>query len=419
MPSNNIQNRRLPQVMVTIAVVLTFFLLSGCTMPEVLRFKGQDLSDIKSAGVIDLTDNPTFPTAVEPSSYYYRQITDPNQRMVYNALVQSVKNFDDNVTFKISKDQLSSLDGNSLQQIYTLVYRDHPEFFWMPVLKGDGIMIRTLLDKNGGYLNIRTPWRMPKAKAVEAQQKLNRWVDEVAGKAQDMKTNYEKAKLAYHAVVKYLSYDEKTINDQSLYTGLMTGKAVCAGYVKLYQVLLNKLNVPNAWIPVIAKHETGQITNNHVVTAIQMAAEEWYWSDPTWGDAFATSKPELGLDWSSFSFDQAEFDNRYSPEKNLQDTMIKGCCKAPVNNSDKYSYFKHEHLWVQSLDRQHVQAVIERGVQLSEGGFFMIGMPRNLIKEFTKDFENGRLRLMNPRTGRYITHIFTDKNLSGIMVQAN
>lgn len=417
MSNKKIQNKHLTLTMVVMALVSSFFLLTGCSVPESLRFKEADLQDMKSAGVIDLTGKTEFPEAVEPSSYYYKQLTNPEQKVMYNALVAAAKNFDDNVTFRVSGEQASTLNGNSLQQIYSLVYRDHPELFWMPVLKDDGITIKTLVDKYGGYLNIKTPWRMSKDKAEATQKDLDKWLDEKAKEAKSLKNNYDKAKFAYRAVVEYLSYDESTISDQSLYTGFTTHSAVCAGYVKLYQVLLNKLGVPNAWIPVITKQETAQITNNHVVTAIEMESNQWYWSDPTWGDAFATSKPQLGLDWSSFSFDQKEFDTRYTPEVALQDSMTTGCCQAPVNNSDKDSYFKHENLWLDSVDQAAVDAVLPHGIEQAEGGYFMLGMPRDLISDFANQFETGGIRMLNPNTHRYINQIYTDKNLSGVMVK--
>lgn len=406
------RERRIPIAALVVSLV-TLFLVTACAPPEVFRFRPADLREIKAAGVIDLTElSGQVPTT--PSSFYLEQIDDTPQRQLYQALKQAIGTFDDNVTFEVTPENKDLVDSTSLEEIYSLVYRDNPELFWMPVLKDDGITIHTLTDSYGGYVNLKIPWRVEPQVAEETTRQLNQWLANLKEQAANLTTDYQKAKFAYRQVVDYLEYDESTLDDQSLYSAFTKKRAVCAGYVKLYQAALNQLGVKSVWVPVTTKLHTDQLTNNHVVAALEFDGK-WYWSDPTWGDAFSKNRPEFGSDWSSFSFDQKEFDRRY--EITASDiTRVPGCCKTLVNDSQKDTYFVHEGLEVNSLSQSEIDQVVKHGVDLSEGGYFQIAVDAQISEKFINDFEAGKLKLRDQRTGKVFRQIYYDKNSTSIMV---
>ena len=69
-------------------------------------------------------------------------------------------------------------------------------------------------------------------------------------------------------------------------TGVFTGQgAVCEGYAKTLQLLLNVSNVENIYV--VGDAYSGSSWGGHAWSLIRLDDGEWYWFDVTWNDAGA------------------------------------------------------------------------------------------------------------------------------------
>ncbi len=167
-----------------------------------------------------------------------------------------------------------TVTGDELSIVYDMVFRDYPEYFW---LKG-GWSGSTM---NGYVISIAPGYHMTGATLETAQAALEQ---QVAALTADLegKSDYEKSLLLHNRVADATVYVQQGYH-QTAYGALVQGAAVCAGYARAYQLLMQRAGIP-AWYVTGSSINPGTgMPENHGWNLVQLDGE-WYYTDVTWDD---------------------------------------------------------------------------------------------------------------------------------------
>ncbi|MDE5973099.1 MAG: hypothetical protein K2G73_00355 [Eubacterium sp.] len=152
---------------------------------------------------------------------------------------------------------------------------EHPELFWCTGKCSFGA---------GGFLNI--DYAYSKNEAMEKKKLIEEKTDKIIeGLSGD---EYTKALACYNYVILNTRYDLENLDrileipeDSSIEGVFLKNTAVCAGYAKAYQYLLQKAGLSAMYVVGVASNSSG--TENHA-WIVQQIDGKYYYSDPTWDD---------------------------------------------------------------------------------------------------------------------------------------
>ncbi len=184
---------------------------------------------------------PVSVTAEDISDKYGYSFLSESEKTVYDMLNNAVKNADG----PFSVDKGLKLTSERFAVIREILDSDFPEYFWFTGA--------TVTISGGTYITKISPIYELGGAAVDAaavksaktvlDQKVRSVMTELS--ASGITDTYEKALWLHDKVTQLVTYGVSS-NDQNIYGALVEGKAVCAGYTKLYQLLLKKAGIP-AW----------------------------------------------------------------------------------------------------------------------------------------------------------------------------
>ncbi len=114
-----------------------------------------------------------------------------------------------------------------------------------------------------------------KTATQQVKSKLDSWISEVRSQS----TVVEKEKKAQDVIGRDTEYRLNSDLDQSVYSAIVNGVSVCAGYSGSYHMLLNAAGIDSCVV-------TGQ---NHAFVIARVNGT-WYYVDPTWADTAVTNE---------------------------------------------------------------------------------------------------------------------------------
>lgn len=149
--------------------------------------------------------------------------------------------------------------------VWEAVTNDHPEYFWL----SDGMS----LWGSSAQITAFAPYIYDGIAAEQAL--LNARVAELTA-GLNGKSDYEKSLILHDRVCDAVVYTGSSY-DQNVIGSLVMGKAVCAGYARGYQLLLQSVGIPAY---VVTGHSKGQA---HAWNLVELDGEQYY-TDVTWDD---------------------------------------------------------------------------------------------------------------------------------------
>ena len=149
--------------------------------------------------------------------------------------------------------------------VWETVMNDHPEFFWL----SDGMS----LWGSDKQITAFAPYIYDGI--AEERVALNARVQELTADLKG-KSDYEKSLILHDRIVNTVTYRNNAY-DQNVIGALLHGQAVCAGYSRAYQLLLQTVGIPSH---VVTGYSLGQ---NHAWNLVQLDGD-WYYTDVTWDD---------------------------------------------------------------------------------------------------------------------------------------
>ena len=137
-------------------------------------------------------------------------------------------------------------------------------------------------------------------------------------------SNYDKELWLHDYLIKtndYLSYSEGV---HTAYGAIVEGEAVCEGYARAFQLLMNKIGIENCTIT--GSDDLSSTTENHIWNAVKLDGS-WYQVDVTWDDM---GNDDEGTYHAYFNLSSKEMG---------RDHKVINYCEIPECTADTYFYF--------------------------------------------------------------------------------
>ncbi len=216
---------------------------------------------------------PSFSVfAADADMRYGRTKLSGDLQYIYDELAKGCESAKSEIQINLNGRNVE-LNQDLLTKICTLVYSDYPEYFWF----------------NGGYsasfngtvLTIMPTYTITGSALTSAKSAYTAKVNELTNGLSG-KSDYEKSKILHDRLIDTATFTS-TSNDQNAYGALVEGKAVCNGYARAYQHLMNKVGVPTWFVRGTSINPT---TNTPIAHAWNIAKinGNWYYTDVTWDD---------------------------------------------------------------------------------------------------------------------------------------
>ncbi len=259
---------------------------------------------------------------------------------IYDMLVSGIRNFDKKITVSINFD-LSIDDAQEFVDVITgsvtqAIIGDNPELFWF----GKYDSGYSAYNKIGFVPNpegkvesiIFTPqYGVGQTVAAEMTEKIENAANSFIKQADitEGMTDYDKALALHDVVCANLAYDDSQSREwiHTVYGAFVNKYAVCDGYSKAYQYLLNKAGIDSHIAIGWSKGE------GHAWNLVKLDGE-WYYTDVTWDDSenfvfheylnitTALLKEDHTLDESNYSMPVCSAtDNWYIKKSNVYQSL--------------------------------------------------------------------------------------------------
>lgn len=222
----------------------------------------------------------TLPTAVvfadDSDMRYGRTKLDANWQYIYDKLVIGCESAAPEIEVDISGLNLDFSTFNEDHNfLYKMFYGDYPEYFWV----NNGHNGASVL---GNTLTLKPSYSMTGSTLASAKSAYNAKVDELT-KGLSGKSDYEKSKTIHDRIIDTVTYVSRPGNDQNAYNALVEGKAVCNGYARAYQHLMNKVGIPARYVAGSSINPTTNTPIGHAWNIVKLDGK-WYYTDVTWDD---------------------------------------------------------------------------------------------------------------------------------------
>ena len=205
-------------------------------------------------------------------------------------------------------------DGSELFEIFTQCFNENPSWFWI-----SGNMdwsTSTLGDRTTAVLTPEIIGNIEDVPAMEEQ--LMNFVSEIAAGAAAYETQYEQALYVHDTIVNICDYDTATYEQYAAtgeaargytytaYGCLINHQAVCEGYARAFQLIMQKLGIECRYVSGTAT--SSGVTESHAWNYVVIDGTPCYvdvtWDDPVGDvpegyishDYFCVSEEQLLLD---------------------------------------------------------------------------------------------------------------------------
>ena len=217
--------KRIRDILFTVVLSLVLFFLSYNAVNDFYDEKERKTIEDSKPTTQEIAE---FKTLLDENTYYYYNQLDDVDKEVYVTLYSALMSFDDSV--------ILPTDEQTLNKLYTAVLYDNPHIFWV---EHDYSYVI-----NEFSIKFTPSYRYEEVEVQTISNQIEDKINEITDVADDYSSDYEKELYIHDYVCNNTVYDENVDGD-SVYDVLINGKAVCEGYSKAVQILLDALDIDN------------------------------------------------------------------------------------------------------------------------------------------------------------------------------
>ena len=316
----------------------------------------------------------------------------------YEEIAKAIDCHEDSVNF--TWDENSGITLEEANMVYYLVKEDYPEFFWwgngnyIPYVYENGkiaeIKFVGTAESNGEIINANVYTFDTRDEIVAAKAKFDATVDEIVAQTEQM--NKYESELFFHDWIALNNYYDDTFSkphNHDAYGAIVDGVAVCEGYTRAMQVLLNKRDIKNYTVSGTSRNSAGEEVG-HTWNVVELDDGKWYQVDATWDDQ-GDKESDIFYAYFNITTDQMKNDHTIpgKDDKNYPNYVIYEC------NSTTYWYYT-----------QNPDFVVTVGATIDEADFI-----RKLEKQFKETKVHARIYALNDNS--------TDEKLGKLFVNSS
>ena len=296
-----------------------------------------------------LTPAPTSPPGPDPTPqpslapvdlsgfFYYRSTLSAEEQAVYDAICHTVEAQEE------MTEDLRLPDEGRAHQIFDLVLRDRPEYFWV-----DGSSSSSYYrDGESFVVDFYPNYSMDRQQRDAMQQTVDQICAQLQGRFGSA-SDYEKIKGVYEYLIDSSVYGDDGL-DYSMCGILIHHRGVCNSYAKATQYLLQQLGIRALYVSGYGEGEA------HAWNIV-LADGAWYQIDTTWGDPI-TDDGSNQKNFVYFCLTDEEMLRNHQPD---------GSYSYPVCTATAANWYRREGRWMEQYDEQWLLELMRR--DLAESG---------------------------------------------------
>lgn len=284
----------------------------------------------------------------------------------------------------------SVLSEEQISRIFEAFFRDNPQFFFLDrTYSISGEQTETDIIYNVFLLQ----YTMDTKQRSEAIDQLNKSVATMLTGLPTTDDEFELEMFLHNRLLTHCVYDDIAAtssssvhaNAYSAYGALVEGKAVCEGYAKAMQLLLENVGIDST----VILGQSAQDGEPHMWNLVQIN-DEYYYLDPTWNDS------ENGIHYSYFNMTSTQLLRSHIIDNNQLICME---CTAKKDN-----YFKRNGTYIDTFERETIAQVISERLMKGDTAIHL---------QFAEGkYESGLLFLKNATlTKKLVNSYLTDASL--------
>lgn len=222
---------------------------------------------------------------------------------------------------------------DELRTVYDLLLSDHPEVFW----HGNSY---SGSQRDGIATALKPTYSMTGAALDTAKAALEAEVVRLTADLEG-KTDYEKSLLLHDRLAAESVYTLEGYH-QTAYGALVQGTAVCAGYSRAYQLLMQRAGIPAWYVYGTSMSPWGQEVS-HAWNLVLLDGE-WYYTDVTWDDQTKYTF------YAYLNMNSEKMDENHTPTKYVE--------YLPVATHTCHNYFVINDLYMEQFSVDAVADVM-------------------------------------------------------------
>ena len=265
---------------------------------------------------------PVVDEAELKKGYYYNQLDDGDKNKY--ATIYRMLSTREKVTYPNN-------DVNDIRRIFNFVLGDHPEIFYSGTFS-------YATGSNSSSSIVEGSYCYSESKINELTERLETVVGECVAGVPANADDFTKAKYVYDYMVSNTTYSFEIFNNmnslpfeqagQNAISSLVEKQAVCSGYARGYQLIMQRLGLTCAFVE-------GDLTkegSRHAWCLVELDGE-FYYVDPTWGDHDSNTKDESvhSWAWSNYGYLCIDTDDVHR-SRNADDYQPLPDCSARADN---------------------------------------------------------------------------------------
>lgn len=198
--------------------------------------------------------------------YYFKLLSEDEQR-IYRQMLNGIRK-------RQNEFYLTSADEDVISKVYHALLKDHPELFWVHNREE----VYTTSYKGTDYCRFSPGYTYTEQEISEIMTEMQNAVNEVNAEITQNASDYDKVKMIYTYLIDHTEY-EASDDDQNIAGVFWKKKAVCAGYARAVQYLLEQLGIPCIYVEGSARDSD----EGHAWNIVKIN-EQYYYVDATNGD---------------------------------------------------------------------------------------------------------------------------------------
>jgi hypothetical protein len=302
-------------------------------------------------------------------TYFYRSRLTATRQSVYDTLVSAISAHAETV-------RISGCSFEDVEKAALCIAYDRPDLFWFRTFSMTGDEVRIIYGAT-----------------AEESEVLQRRMDEVIPRylegIDDSMSAYDAAIRIHAKVIASVDYDSIALERQEQEGGpkvdkidylrsicgvFLNGKAVCEGYARAMQYLLQKCGIECAEAVGYIRKETGERGGAHAWNILKVDGG-YYYLDTTWDDSSNTiqsvKNTDMGFDYFCITTDEL---NR-TRQADLCPTDMPTCVDTKAN------YFFHNDFVLEQYDLNKIKFVAMTAAQTKSPSFTFKCTSKSLFEE--------------------------------------
>ena len=289
------------------------------------------------------------PSVSQETGYAYGLLAEEEQQL-YREMLQAITGFGRDA-------ELSTLNPDLLEPVFNSIMADHPEIFYV-----DGYTYtKHTLGEEIHKITFSGQYTLTQEQVREREEGIERYSRQALEGIHTGMDDYQKIKYIYDYMIEHTDYRLDAPENQTICSVFLYGESVCQGYAKAFQFLCGRLGIPAVLV-------TGRVKNGEPHAWDMVLADgEWYYVDPTWGDAYYL----MGDDdpaWQGKTRPSVNYDYLLvTTQQLLQTHKIDNAFPLPECTSMKDNYYVRENAYFESVDETKLSNLFARGYEEDKG----------------------------------------------------